>query len=69
MAVPTLAPVTSPVEPTVATVVFELVHVPPDGKHESDVVEPTHSVVRPVMLPVAPDTVTILVAVQPAADV
>jgi hypothetical protein len=45
--VPAIIPVTTPVEDIVATLVFELVHVPPDTKLDILVVLPTHTEYEP----------------------
>ncbi len=61
-AVPLLIPVTVPVaSPTVAFVVFPLIHVPPDEVFESAAPEPTHTVSSPVIAGGAAVMVTIVV--------
>ncbi len=52
-----------------ATAVLVLLHAPPVGVHDNDDVVPVQRVVLPVIAPIAPLTVTTLVAEQPAADV
>lgn len=59
-AVPTLLPVTIPVLPTLATIVPELLQVPPDKLHDSVVVPPRQMLVLPVM-PGRPAGVTVIV--------
>ena len=66
VAAPAETPVTMPVEPTVATPVFDELHVPPAVALASVVVAPAHNDAAPVValtdaVPVA--TVTVLVAV------
>ena len=49
VAVPLSTPVTMPLAETIATAVLLLVHVPPEGVHESVVLAPTHTVAIPVI--------------------
>lgn len=70
VAVPAPAPETMPdEEPTVATPVALLLHVPPVGLQLSVVVDPSHTVVVPVMDPGAVVTVTSRVVKQPPLSV
>ena len=64
-AVPARMPLTSPAEPTVAMVVPDDDHVPPDTASVNANVLPAHTVLPPVMVPATGDgfTVTDLVAV------
>ena len=64
--VPPLIPVTIPVEPTVATLVMVLSHVPPALMSESEVVEPAQRTAVPVIGAGSGLTVTTIVAIQPA---
>lgn len=67
-AVPALAPETTPdEEPTVATPVAPLVHVPPDGVEPSVVVAPTHRFSVPVIDDGRLLTVMFFVAKHPPA--
>lgn len=69
-AVPALLPVTTPeLEPTVATPVLPLVHVPPDGVELNVVVEPVHTVAVPVIEVGAVFTVTVAKAKHPPEPV
>jgi hypothetical protein len=62
---PIAAPVTTPVPETVATVVLELVHVPPGVASLKETVEPIHALEGPV-IGVRPDvTFNVAVLVQP----
>jgi len=65
--VPVVIPVTLP-PTTVATVVAELLHVPPAGPALSVITAPTHSAVGPVIVGIA-FTVTIAVLAQPVGNV
>ena len=62
---PAATPVTIPDALTVATAVTLLDHVPPAGDELNVEVEPTHSVVEPVMADGAELTLTTVVLVQP----
>ena len=64
---PVAPPLTLPAT-TVATVVNELLHVPPVGLSLSVIVAPTHSAVGPVMVGIG-FTVTITVLAQPVGNV
>ena len=64
VAVPPVDPLTIPAEPTVATDVFELVHVPPDVASLNETVEPWQTTLLP-SIDVIGFTLTIAVAVQP----
>lgn len=62
-------PVTTPVdEPTAATDVLLLDHVPPVTGLLSVVVWPTHTVAAPVMVPGAVVMLTVVVAKHPVVD-
>jgi len=50
VAVPTLLPFTVPSVPTVATIVLELLHVPPPVASVSAVVDPWHMTAVPVII-------------------
>ena len=70
--VPALIPVTTPVEPTVATVVVPLVlHVPPDVASLNVIAEPAHTVPVPVVVIDAGNglTVNIVVVEHPVLNV
>lgn len=62
-AVPFATPVTIPAEPTVATLVFELSHIPPVVVHNRGDGIPEHIVVAPVMGAGIGSTVTVAVTV------
>jgi hypothetical protein len=64
--VPSLTPYTTPVPDTVATAVLLLLHTPSVAASLNGVVEPTHRLVEPEMLPTdgAGVTVTAAVATQ-----
>jgi hypothetical protein len=65
-AVPAVTPVITPEEiPAVATDVFELDHVPPDGALASVVVAPGHTVAVPVIEDGKAFTVTTVEVMQP----
>jgi hypothetical protein len=66
--VPVANPVTTPVvEPTVPTVTFVLLHVPPVVAFVSVMVEPKHTVDGPAIVSGNGLTVNVNVAVQPLA--
>ena len=67
MADPAVSPFTIPVLPIVATNVLLLLQVPPGVTSVSGIVEPTQTVVGPLMLPplTLRLTVTIVVATSP----
>ena len=68
--VPGATPVTIPVaEPTVATAVLPLNHVPPPVGSNKDVVLPTQTVGIPMMAVGGGVTVTVMVAAQPVLNV
>jgi hypothetical protein len=50
VAIPALSPETTPDVPTVATLIVELVHVPPSGDPVREVEDPTHTLAVPVMV-------------------
>ena len=64
VAVPDVMPLTTPKGSTVAMLVAAELHTPPATASVSDVVEPAHTAIIPVMLPVAGSgpTVTIIPA-------
>lgn len=59
VAVPLLTPVTIPVAPTVATELLPLLHEPPPVASASVIVDPTHTLPGPVIVP-APEIVPIV---------
>ena len=70
LVVATAAPVTMPVnEPTVATEVVPLVHVPPASTSDNVVVCPAHITNVPEIAVGKGFTVTIVVIIQPGPDV
>lgn len=60
---PPATPVTIPAASTVATAVVALVHVPLPVVSASDVVDPAHTVVMPVIAPTAGSGFTVAIAV------
>jgi hypothetical protein len=63
-------PVTTPeAEPTVATRLLLLLHVPPPGASVSDIVPPVHTVVAPIIADGNGLTVTTVVVKQPEGKV
>jgi hypothetical protein len=69
-AVPALTPDTTPVDdPTVATPVLPLTHVPPAGEELSVVVEPVQTEAAPVIAAGCVFTVTVAVEKQPPDNV
>jgi len=64
VAVPVVLPVTVPSVPTVATIVLELLQVPPPVASVSAVFDPWHTLAVPVMIAGCVFTVTTAVAVQ-----
>jgi hypothetical protein len=69
VAVPAIAPVTTPVAGTTVALALLLVHVPPAGVLLSVVVAFTHMVVPPVMIPGSAFAVTVVVRWQPVVAV
>jgi len=68
--VPGLMPVTTPVdEPTAATAMVPLLHVPPDGLQASAVVPPTQTVNVPVIGPGDATTTMVMETEQPVGKV
>ena len=65
VAVPAVTPLTTPAEPTVATLAAEVIHVPPAGAEVNVVVEPPQTVAVPVITSGNGVTVTVLVLTQP----
>ena len=67
VAVPAVTPITDPVLPTVAIVVAVLLHAPPVAASDKPVVEPTHTVAVPVMVPADGNGLTVTTSVAIAA--
>jgi len=62
---PSDAPVTMPVDPTRAMVVFELLHVPPSVRSDKAIDVPLHTVEDPEIIPGNGFIVIVFVAKQP----
>ena len=67
--VPAVTPVTTPPAVMVATAGVALLHVPPAVALLSVVVEPTHTLVTPVITAGSGLTVTVVVTAQPVGKV
>ncbi len=64
LAVPAATPETMPVEPTVATAILLLVHVPPPVVLASAVLAPTHTVAVPVIADTEGNELTVTIVVE-----
>ena len=67
VAVPAVMPVRLPVEPTVAMLVEPELHIPPPEPSVTLVIDPAHTLKRPVIVPVSGNglTVTMAIALAP----
>ena len=67
--VPTVTPVTMPVDPTDAIPEALVLHVPPEVASVSEMVEPAHTEEAPDIAAGNAFTVTVVVAMQPVINV